>query len=102
MTAIVETIEIDRPPEDVFRYATDFAHFPEWQVGVLAAQPDETTPQLGSKAAVTRRAGPRKLERTEEITQFDPPRAWTVRGTGGPLTAIAKGAVEPLADGSRS
>jgi hypothetical protein len=31
MAAIVESIEISRRPEDVFSYATDFSHFPEWQ-----------------------------------------------------------------------
>ncbi|WGR92314.1 SRPBCC family protein [Bradyrhizobium sp. ISRA435] len=54
------------------------------------------------KAVVTRLVGPRKLQRTEEITELDPPRTWTVRGVGGPLTAIAKGIVEPLDDGERS
>jgi hypothetical protein len=29
MPAIVESIDISRRPEDVFSYATDFAHFPE-------------------------------------------------------------------------
>ena len=29
MTAIVKSIEIARPPEDVFAYATDFSHFPD-------------------------------------------------------------------------
>lgn len=99
----VERIEIDGRPEDVFAYATDFARFPEWQVGVVSARPhDGAPPALGSKAAVSRRAGPRTLERTEEITEFEPPRTWTVRGTGGPITAIARGSVEPLVDGSRS
>ena len=40
--------------------------------------------------------------RTEEITELDPPKSWTVRGVGGPLTAIAKGTIEPLDDGERS
>jgi hypothetical protein len=34
MPAIVESIEIS--PEDVFAYATDFAHFPEWRRSALA------------------------------------------------------------------
>jgi uncharacterized protein YndB with AHSA1/START domain len=103
MEGIVESIEIARRPEDVFSYATDFAHFPEWQVGVLSARRESDAPlAVGSRAAVTRQAGPRKLPRTEEITEFDPPRKWTVRGIGGPLTAIAKGTLEALDDGKRS
>ena len=36
------------------------------------------------------------------ITELSPPKSWTVRGVGGPTTAIAKGTVEPLDDGARS
>ena len=103
MERIVESIEIARRAEEVFSYATDFSHFPEWQAGVLSARRESDAPLgVGSRAAVTRQAGPRKLPRTEEITEFDPPKTWTVRGVGGPLTAIAKGTIEPLDDGERS
>jgi hypothetical protein len=42
------------------------------------------------------------LAATEEITELSPPRAWAVRAAGGPLTATAKGMIEPLDDGQRS
>jgi uncharacterized protein YndB with AHSA1/START domain len=103
MHAIVESIDISRPSEDVFSYATDFAHFPEWQGGVVSARPEGDAPlAVGSRAVVTRRIGPRKLLRAEEITQLNPPRSWEVRGVGGRLSAIAKGSIEPLDDGERS
>jgi uncharacterized protein YndB with AHSA1/START domain len=100
---IVESIEISRRPEDVFAYATDFSNFPEWQLGVMSARRDDDGPlSVGSSASVIRQAGPRKLSRTEEITELDAPRSWTVRGVGGPLVAVAKGAIAPLDDGERS
>jgi uncharacterized protein YndB with AHSA1/START domain len=103
MHAIVESIDISRPPEDVFSYATDFAHFPEWQGGALAARREGDAPlAVGSKAVVNRRVGPRKSARTEEISELNPPRSWAVRGVGGPLTATARGTIEPLNDGERS
>lgn len=103
MAAIVETIDISRRPEDVFSYATDFSHFPEWQGGVVSARTEtEAGPVVGSRALVTRRTGPRRLARTEEITELDPPKTWAVRGVGGPLTATARGTVEPLDSGARS
>jgi uncharacterized protein YndB with AHSA1/START domain len=102
MDAIEKSIEVARRPEDVFSYATDFSRFPEWQGGVPAARLESEAPlALGSRAVVTRRVGPRKLARIEELTELDPPRTWTVRGVGGPLTGIAKGAIEPLAGGER-
>jgi uncharacterized protein YndB with AHSA1/START domain len=104
MAAAKESVEISRRPEDVFAYATDFAHYPDWQGGVMLVRPeDDVSPALGRKALVTRRVGPRVLERTEEIAELDPPRSWTVQGVGGgPITAIATGTIEPLADGERS
>ena len=103
MAPIVESIEISRRPEDVFSYATDFGHFPEWQGGVLAARPEgDGALVVGSRAVVTRRIGPREQLRTEEIAELDPPRTWEVRGVGGRLTAIAKSTIEPLDGGERS
>jgi uncharacterized protein YndB with AHSA1/START domain len=103
MAAIEESVDISRPPEDVFAYATDFSHFPEWQEGVVSVRGEgDAPPAVGSKAAVTRRVGPREFRRTEEITELEPPRTWAVRGVGGPVTAIAKGTIEPLDDDERS
>jgi uncharacterized protein YndB with AHSA1/START domain len=103
MAAIVQSIEIACRPEDIFSYVTDFSHYPEWQGGIVSARRDGNSPlAVGSRAVVTRRVGPRELPRTEEITELNPPRAWMVRSVGGPLTAIARGTIEPLGEGERS
>jgi len=104
MAAVEESIEISRRPEEVFSYATDFSHFPQWQERVVSARQEGDAPlAVGSRATVTRRAGPRQLRTTEEITELDPPRTWQVRGTGRiPVVAIANGTVEPVAEGQRS
>jgi uncharacterized protein YndB with AHSA1/START domain len=104
MAAVEESIEISGRPEDVFSYATGFAHFPHWQGRVMSARQDGDAPlAVGSRAAVTRRVGPRQLRTTEEITELDPPRTWRVRGTGRlPVVAIATGTVESLPGGERS
>jgi uncharacterized protein YndB with AHSA1/START domain len=104
MAAIVASIDISRPPEDVFSYATDFSHFPQWQANVVSARREGDAPlNIGSRAVVTRRVGPRELLTTEEITELTPPRTWEVCGVGGiPVIAIAKGTIEPLDGGNRS
>jgi uncharacterized protein YndB with AHSA1/START domain len=104
MAAIVESIEISRRPGDVFAYATDFAHFPQWQGRVVSARQEGDAPlTVGSKAVVTRRVGRREVLGTEEITELDPPRTWQVRGAGTiPIIAVAKGTIEPLDGGGRS
>jgi polyketide cyclase/dehydrase/lipid transport protein len=103
MAAVVESIEISRRPEDVFRYVAGFSHFPEWQGGTVSRPQSGNPLAAGATAVVIRRAGRRALARTEEITEWNPPRTWAVRGVGGGLVlAIAKGVIEPLDGGERS
>lgn len=103
MAAIVESIEIACRPEDVFAFATDFAHASDWQGGVVSASPEDVAPpSIGAKAHVTQRVGPRQMQTIAEITELTPPRTWAVRGVGGPIVAIVRGAIEPLAGGVRS
>lgn len=103
MKPIRQSIEVARRPEDVFSYATDFARFPEWQVGAVAASPIDGSPAgLGAQADVTRKVGPGRFARREVISRYHPPRTWTVQGVGGPLRANVHGTIEPVRDGSGS
>src|SRR6266508_3697302 len=79
MSPIVSTIEIDRPPEEVFAYATDPTRF-----------------------ATTRRLGGAERTMTQEITQLDHPRSGAAQGVDGPFRAAATVTVEPLSGGARS
>jgi uncharacterized protein YndB with AHSA1/START domain len=99
-----ESIEISRSPAEVFSYATDFAQFSRWQGNVVSVRSDgQSPPRTGSKAIVTRRVGPRQVQATETITELTAPSSWEVRGSGGiPVTAIARGRVDPLGGGTRS
>jgi len=42
MAEIVQSIDISRRPGDVFAYAADFSHFPEWQGGVVSVRREGT------------------------------------------------------------
>jgi uncharacterized protein YndB with AHSA1/START domain len=104
MDEVVNSIDISKSPEDVFAYATDFAQFADWQGSVLSVTQEGSSPaRIGSEAIVTRRLGPRRVRATEQITELTPPSSWEVRSFGGaPVTAIAKGKIEPIDGGSRS
>lgn len=105
MSAIVESIEIARSPGEVFEYATDLSRYPEWQGGVGSARMQGGVGPIkaGSRAVMTRRVGPRMVEYIEEITEFNPPRSWTVRSIGGlPVAAIAQSVIEAVEGGERS
>ena len=53
-------------------------------------------PAVGAKCVTTRRIGGANRPSTSELVQIDPPRAWGVRGTDGPIRAAVDVLVEPV------
>jgi uncharacterized protein YndB with AHSA1/START domain len=97
MSAIVATIEVDRPAKAVFAYATDPTRFSEWQKGVVDGHMDQTdTPQVGAHCMTTRRIGGANRPSTSQLVHIDAPKTWGVRGIDGPIRAIVDLTVEPL------
>jgi uncharacterized protein YndB with AHSA1/START domain len=103
MAAIVSSIEITRPPEEVFAYLMDPAHLPEWQESLVSARAEGGAPPVvGSKLITTRKVGRSERTMTMEMTSLNPPKSWAARGIDGPIRGIVKGTVEPLDAGARS
>ena len=103
MAPIVSSVEISRPPEEVFPYVTDVSRLSEWQDSVVSSRPESGDPhEVGAKVVTTRRIGRREQPMTMEVTRMTPPRDWGVRGVDGPVRGIVSGKVEPLDDGARS
>jgi uncharacterized protein YndB with AHSA1/START domain len=103
MAPIVETVEISRPPEDVFAYMTDPARQTEWQESLVSSRLEGGgTPSVGSRVTQTRRVGRGERTMTLEVTEHNPPRRFAFRGIDGPVRAIGGGTIEALDDGSRS
>jgi hypothetical protein len=103
MSALVSTIEIGRSPDEVFSYATDPAHFADWQPDVVEARAEGAGPLgVGSRLTQTRRIGRAQRSFSQEVIEHDPPTSWAVRGTDGPIRPGMDLTVEPLGDGSRS
>jgi uncharacterized protein YndB with AHSA1/START domain len=94
---IVSSIEIDRPPDEVFAYATDPARFGEWQKDVVRVHVES-----GSRFVTTRRIGGSERTMTQEVTESAAPRRWAARGVDGPVRPSAGITVEPLDGGTRS
>lgn len=103
MSPIVTQIEIARSPQDVFAYATDPAHFSEWQDDVVAAGTVTDGPLgVGSRFTTTRRIGRTNRTMTQEVRASNAPTRWAARGVDGPLRANVELRIEPLDDGARS
>ena len=103
MTPIVSTVEIARPPEEVFAYMTDPSRFSEWQKGVVSGGTEGGQEQaVGSRCMTTRKLGGGERTTTQEVTKIDPPMRWAARGVDGPIRADVSVSVDPLADGASS
>jgi len=85
MAPITVSVEIARPPEQVFAYVTDPSHLSEWQDSVIRVDRKGTGPASeGDRVGLTRRVGrSREIDMTAEVTEVHPPLA----GSSEVLTA---------------
>ncbi len=97
MAPIISTVEIARPPEDVFSYITDPSRMREWQQGVTSGRLEGVG--VGSRCITTRRMGGGTREVVTEITEYDPPHRWADHGIAGPIRAVVGVKIEPWGDG---
>jgi uncharacterized protein YndB with AHSA1/START domain len=100
---ITESIEIDRSPQEVFAYLDQLDRHGEWQGTIVETRVETEGPtRVGSRVVDTRKVpgGPREIP--YEVTEHDPPRRVSFRGTAGPVRPEGTVMVEPLDDGSRS
>jgi uncharacterized protein YndB with AHSA1/START domain len=101
--AIHETIEIGRPPEEVWSYATDPAHLTEWQEKLLEATPETEGPvRVGSRMKQKRDVGLGTRTFTVEVTAYEPPKEFAFKGIDGPVRPEGKVTFEPVDEGRRT
>jgi uncharacterized membrane protein len=103
MAPIIDSIEINRKPEDVFAYLDDLGKHGEWQSQIVSVQVETDGPtRVGSRATDTRRLPGGTRDISYEITEHDPPHMSSFRGLSGPIRPLGTVTVEPLDDGTRS
>jgi len=103
MAPLVSTIEIARPPDEVFSYVTDPSRFVTWQEHIVSGRMGgEHPPRVGATCITTRRIGFAERTITSEITAIDPPRSWAIRGIDGSIRAVVNVTVDPLDGKERS
>jgi hypothetical protein len=103
MSALVSSIDIDRPPAEVYSYATNPSRFGEWQPDVVGVRVAEGgPPRIGVSFTTTRKMGGVDRTMTQEIAEVDPPNLWAVRGIDGPIRPHVTIIVEPLDGDTRS
>jgi uncharacterized protein YndB with AHSA1/START domain len=103
MAPIESSIDIARPPDEVFSYVADPSRFAEWQHDVVRVDVEGVGPPgLGARFTTTRRIGGVERTMTQEVTELRPPVSWAVHGVDGPIRPSARVTVTPLDGGTRS
>ena len=87
---------IDRSPEEVWAYLTDFRNAKDWMTGIenLAAKGGGPL-ELGTRLSFTARG----KERETRVTAFEPGRQIALTSTQGGVTATYSYALAPDGDG---
>jgi uncharacterized protein YndB with AHSA1/START domain len=92
---VEHTFEIERPVEEVFAYLTDVARLPEWQSSAESAELDGELDE-GARITEVRTFMGRRATSTLEVTEYDPPRRFSLHVVEGPIQYAVEHALEAV------
>ena len=84
MIRIELTVEIARPPEEIFEILSDIERLSEWQTSAVEAHTEGPLAE-GSRVTEKRRLLGREVDTELEVVAYEPPRRLTLRSLGGPV-----------------
>ncbi len=100
MAPVVDSIEIARSPEEIFAYLDQLERHGEWQTQIVSVTRETEGPTgVGTRATDVRKTPAGKQSVTYEITEHDPPRKVSFRGTNGPIRPVGTVTVEAVGEG---
>lgn len=98
---IRHSIEINRPAEEVFAYLDQVDRHNEWQGQLVSTTVETDGPVRGGTRVVERRIVPGGArDFPYEITEHDPPRKASFRGTAGLIRSAGTYTVDPIGESS--
>lgn len=94
------SVEVDRPPSEVFAYITDADRLPEWQSSAVEVQWQGEKAE-GSRIHEVRKFLGRRMETELEVTEYEPDRRFGLRTISGPVPFSVSQVLEPTNGGTR-
>lgn len=86
MLHVEESVEINRPVEEVFDYVSNVENFPEWAGPPIEAHKEKSGPiREGDGFTMTTKFLGRRFETPYAVTSYEPNRRLSYQGTGGPI-----------------
>jgi dehydrogenase/reductase SDR family protein 12 len=83
---VEESIEINRPLQEVFDYVSDVGNYPQWMADALEVRKDTAgPPHQSDKFTVAIKSVGRRFETPYERTSYEANSRYTDRAVGGPV-----------------
>jgi uncharacterized protein YndB with AHSA1/START domain len=102
MKRIAATIQVDRSPEDVHAFASDYRMMPEWRGGVSESVPLTDGPvRVGTRIRGGGKVLGRPVGIVIEVTALEPGSRFAYRGEAGPLRTHNVVTFEGVAGGTK-
>jgi len=102
MIRLQETIEVPRPIDEVFAYASNFSNTAQWDPGVVASRKISQGPVgVGTEFALRVRFGPRSIPMTYVVREYGPPKRVVLEGKGDSIHALDDIGFAPTPGGTR-
>ncbi len=81
-----QSVEIDRPIEEVFAYTSNVDNLPEWTGAVIEVHGSTLgQPRKGDQFTTVSKFLGRRFETPQEVTTYEENRRYSYRSTGGPF-----------------
>jgi uncharacterized protein YndB with AHSA1/START domain len=98
---IKHSVEINRPVEEVFAYLDQVDRHNEWQGSLVSATIETDGPtRVGTRVVERRNIPGGRRNIPYEVTEHDPPRKASFRGTAGPVRPVGTYTVDPTGESS--
>jgi carbon monoxide dehydrogenase subunit G len=94
------TIDIARPPEDVFAFVTDLDNLADWQASIREVEWAAPL-EAGSTFHETRELLGRRARSRLEVTVLEPPTEFSIRVVEGPVALTVRHLLDPANGGTR-
>jgi carbon monoxide dehydrogenase subunit G len=102
MDTIAQSVTVNRPVEEVWKFISDFANTTKWSRGVLEARQTSDGPLgIGSTLQTVVNAFGRRRTVSYLVTEYEPNKVFAFKATSGALTSQARYSVEPAGAGTR-
>jgi uncharacterized membrane protein len=98
---IKHSIEINRPAGEVFAYLDQLDRHSEWQGSLVSAKVETAGPtRVGTRVLERRNVPGGARDIPYEVTEHQPPRKVSFRGTAGPVRPVGSMTVQPVSESS--